>query len=451
LEDLMTAPLTLLKALLGERHLQTHPAFCREYTAVAHRIDPRLVVTAPGREQYQRWLSGKVKTRPHPDHCRVLERMFPGHTVTQLLAPPGRRSDDQPASQDRTDPVHEEEKDTNRRELLFLGGAAMAGAAADLVWREPGRMLTALDTSSVGQGRLAELFQEATQLGVRVIKVPPGTLAAEAMMGFREVRELIGDKQTLASHRELVRVAAMFGTVVGEIMFNEGQFALAQRWYNVARRAALEVGDQYLADIALSGSTYLPTYSADPRGVLALVATRLDEAPAASPAIAWLWAFRAKAHALLNEQHAFETCIERSRRALDGSPDELVRPGIFSFLPEKLAFYEARGRVELGDVTKAIAAAQRASDLYDFTETTEPALVRFEQASALVQAGEIPEACRFATTAILDQRTYHGISIHTRAKEFDQLLGTSSQEAAKDWREVLATLRPPQLALTETR
>ncbi|MDX6237622.1 MAG: hypothetical protein QOG10_2437, partial [Kribbellaceae bacterium] len=43
----MTAPLTLLKALLGERHLQTHPAFCREYTAVAHRIDPRLVVTAP--------------------------------------------------------------------------------------------------------------------------------------------------------------------------------------------------------------------------------------------------------------------------------------------------------------------------------------------------------------------------------------------------------------------
>jgi hypothetical protein len=433
LEDLMTAPLTLLKALLGERHLQTHPAFCREYTAAAHRIDPRLVVTAPGREQYQRWLSGKVKTRPHPDRCRVLERMFPGHTITQLLAPPGRRSDDQPASQDRTDPVHDEEKATNRRELLFLGGAAMAGAVADLVWREPGRMLTALDTTSIGHGRLAELFQEATQLGVQVIKVP-----------------LIGDKQTLSSHRELVRVAAMFGTVVGEILFNEGQFGLAQRWYNVARRAALEVGDQYLADIALSGNTYLPTYSADPRGVLALVAPRLDQNPAASPAVAWLWAFRAKAHALLNEQHAFETCIERSRRALDGSPDELLQPGIFSFLPEKLAFYEARGRVELGNVTEAIAAAQRASDLYDFTETTEPALVRFEQASALVQAGEIPEACRVATTAIMDQRTYHGISIHTRAKEFDQLLGSSSQEAAKDWREVLATLRPPQLALTET-
>jgi hypothetical protein len=73
----MGDPATLIKLLLAERHLQSHAAFCREYVTVAQRIDNALSSTAPGREQYQRWLSGRVKTKPHPDHCRVLERMFP--------------------------------------------------------------------------------------------------------------------------------------------------------------------------------------------------------------------------------------------------------------------------------------------------------------------------------------------------------------------------------------
>jgi transcriptional regulator with XRE-family HTH domain len=330
-------------------------------------------------------------------------------------------------------------------------GLAVDGVAADLARHEPGRMVTTLDTTSASHGRLVELFREADYLGVQVTKVPPATLAVEAMTRFREVRELIGGKQTFSAHRELVRVAARFGTIVGEILFNEGQFPLAQRWYSMARRAALEVGDQYLADIALSGSTYLPTYSTDPRGVLALVAPRLDKNPAPSPAIAWLWAFRAKAHALLNEREAFELSVERSQQVLDGSPADLVRPGIFSFLPEKLAFYEARGRVDLGDPTGALAAAQRASDLYDFAETMEPALVRFEQASGLVQAGEVPEACQVATAAVLDERTHHGITIIIRAREFDSLLGSSSQNAVREWRDVLAALRPPRLNLAEAR
>ncbi|HEV7976544.1 hypothetical protein [Amycolatopsis sp.] len=53
----MGEPPNLMKALLTERHMQSHAAFCREYTAVARRIDPALASTAPGREQYQRWLS----------------------------------------------------------------------------------------------------------------------------------------------------------------------------------------------------------------------------------------------------------------------------------------------------------------------------------------------------------------------------------------------------------
>jgi tetratricopeptide (TPR) repeat protein len=247
--------------------------------------------------------------------------------------------------------------------------------------------------------------------------------------------------------REIVRCAAMYATVMGEILFVEGHFPLAHTWYAVARRAALEAGDQYLADIAMAGNTYLATYAPDPPAVLAAVDPRLEAKHAASPAIAWLWGFKAKAHAALGDRRLFELAMNKSRKALDASPSDLVQPGIFSFLPEKLAFYEARGLVELGRTEEASAAAERAIALYDFNETTEPALVRFEQAIAFAQAGEIQEACRVATNAVLDRRTYHGVTVIARAKEFDLLLGPSNCEATRGWRELVASLRPPQPVL----
>jgi hypothetical protein len=439
-EATMGKPPTLLKALLTERHMQSHTAFCREYIAVARRIDPGLASTAPGREQYQRWLSGRVKTKPHPDHCRVLERMFPGRTVIELFSP---------VPEPQAPP--EEETTTNRRELIRLGGATVAGAFFEGLWSEPGRMHSALDRGSVSPARLSALRQDAADLGVRVVRVPPATLIDEVLAQFRNVRRLVGKKQSLADQRELAVCGAMFATVLGEILFNEGQFPLAAQWYGIARRSAEEVRDQYLADIALAGSTYLPTYAPDPRAVLANVTPRLETTHAPSPAIAWLWGFRAKAHAMLGEADAFRKSIDRARQALDRSSPDLVQPGIFSFVPEKLAFYEARGWVELNDADAASTAADRAISLYDFTETTEPALARFEQASAYAQAGELAEACRIASTAVLDRRTYHGITVVARAHEFDRLLGPSNCEFVRDWRELLTSLRRPQLVLTATQ
>lgn len=431
---------TLLKALLVERHLQTHAAFCREYAKTARRIDPALIATAPGREQYQRWLAGRVKTRPHPDHCRVLERMFPGHTTDDLL----RARVTSPA---RPVPYREEQ---GRDVLEFLSPeyAATTTGILDRLWAEPGLMFEALDSTMVSEARLRDLKQAANRLGVEVVRVPPSSLIEETLGHFRDIRRLLTKKQSLAAHRELVRCAAMFATVLGEILFNEGCFPLARQWYSVAQRAADEAQDQYLADIALAGSTYIPTYTPDPRGVLDNVEPRLQSAYSPTPAVAWLWGFKAKAHATLGQDAAFEHAIGQARRILDSSPPHIMQPGIFSFLPEKLAFYEARGWVELRRAERAAQAAERAIAMYDLTETTEPALARFEQASALVQAGEVPEGCRIAADAVLDQHTYHSVTVVTRAHEFDQLLGSSTSTVASDWREVLTSLHPPQPAIT---
>lgn len=78
---------THLKLLLQARHLQAHAAFCREYDRLAKRLDPALVNTWPSRATLHRWMVGGVKRLPYPDHCRILEAMFPGWTAEQLLQP----------------------------------------------------------------------------------------------------------------------------------------------------------------------------------------------------------------------------------------------------------------------------------------------------------------------------------------------------------------------------
>jgi hypothetical protein len=81
----LTTKPVVLKALLQQRHMQTHSAFCREYDKVALNVDRALKGGWPSRAQFYRWLSGDLIGLPYVDHCRVLEKMFPGWKVDQLF------------------------------------------------------------------------------------------------------------------------------------------------------------------------------------------------------------------------------------------------------------------------------------------------------------------------------------------------------------------------------
>ncbi|WP_433358855.1 hypothetical protein [Streptosporangium sp. CA-115845] len=322
----------------------------------------------------------------------------------------------------------------------------MATGLVESVWTGPDLLEKILDSGSVGEGRLLHLEHEALRLGQKVVKVPPASLLQETLLNLSGVQDLLRQRQQASAQQRLARVVAQLATVVGEILFNSNQFGLARRWYRAAARAAQEAGDRYLGDIALAGTSYLPTYDREPREVLAHVLPRLEQGPPPSPAVAWLWGFAAKAYAALGDRVAFERAIEASRTALERSSPGTIQPGIFSFLPEKISFYEARGRVDLGDADGAAAAAARALAHYDLTDTTEPALVRFEHASALAQAGEPHEAYRVAHGAVTDPHTFHSASVVTRAREFATLLDPRSQ-TGRAWREVLADLQPPDASI----
>lgn len=77
----------LLQILLRQRQWHRYGLFRAAYDDAARRIDRELVGTAPSRAQLHRWTSGELKRLPYTDHCRVLERMFPGWTAGQLFGP----------------------------------------------------------------------------------------------------------------------------------------------------------------------------------------------------------------------------------------------------------------------------------------------------------------------------------------------------------------------------
>ena len=76
---------TMLKALLTSRHMQEHRAFCRAYDKAAKQVDASLVGRTPSKATFYRWLGGDLAKLPHPDHCRVLEAMFPGCRAAELF------------------------------------------------------------------------------------------------------------------------------------------------------------------------------------------------------------------------------------------------------------------------------------------------------------------------------------------------------------------------------
>lgn len=365
---------------------------------------------------------------PHPGLPRYLQPTG-GHTPYSALA-----------SQISQGFQSEEEIPTLRRDVLKLGAASMGAYLVELLALEPERMRVALDASTVSPERVDFLEGAANALGVLAIKADVVAVLDAAGTHFRSVRTLLNERQPSRYQTRLERTAAKLAVVVGEMLFMQGQFTLASQWYDTARHAAHAAGDTFLADIALASRAYLPTYSDDPQGVLEIVSPRLESRHPQTPATAWLWAFKAKAHASLGEQPQFVQCINDAHSDLIASPVDSIGPGIFSFRPQKLSFYEATGYAMLAKAPQAEDAVRRALSLYEPTDTTEPALVRLERASVLARVGEMEAACQAAVEALTHPNTYPAITITTRAAQFDQLLTRFDGPERDEWRELFTSV-----------
>lgn len=120
-----------LKVLLQRNHWQTHRTFCKEYDRAAASIDRALKGTWPSKAQLYRWLSGELKSLPYPDHCRVLEKMFPGWTAEQLFERCADEVEEEPAGEDQNVSLVDAAERVASRKVGFPN-EANAGNFADI-------------------------------------------------------------------------------------------------------------------------------------------------------------------------------------------------------------------------------------------------------------------------------------------------------------------------------
>jgi hypothetical protein len=185
----------VLKVLLQHRHLQTHRSFCREYDKVATGIDPTLRGSWPSKAQFYRWLAGNLVRLPYPDHCRILEGMFPGWKVDQLfqahhggiqfVPEPSKPSAATPTArpterQTATVPPQGSEStlstSTNREVRLLASGAELGAALVDVV-RGAQECLIAVGSRSSEPHYLQEIERAITSrpqlIHYRILIGPP--------------------------------------------------------------------------------------------------------------------------------------------------------------------------------------------------------------------------------------------------------------------------------------
>jgi hypothetical protein len=406
-------------------------------------VDPKSV---------QRWITtGRV---PHASHrwkaCQVLGRdeselwpeTRPASGASQVKYSP--EAVNQPESPERA-PVagmacvnDGDVDDVERRELLkIFGGVVAAANLPGLLENELNRMHITLSRGSASEERLAYLEQCADDLGILVASAAPMAALRPALAALTSVRALLDERQPTRFQAQLVAVSAKLSLIVGVEAFQLGQVKLAREWHKAAQYAASDAGIQYLADIALAQQAFVPLYSGKPAEVVRLITPRLESNPSPSPAVSQLWGIKARAHAALGEKDNFRRSIGNGQDCLGHSEPGHIGPGILSFHPANLAFYETTGAVALNDLGNSLDAATRALALFAATESYDRALVGLERACALAKAGEISEACHAAKSVILDPRTYYCTPVREYARKFSEEIRPASSPDAREWREVL--------------
>ncbi len=373
------------------------------------------------RQQVYRWKRGQI---PYPEAQRWLAAGL-GLPVEQVAAAAELQREQLRA--------WEETGSVNRRQFFRAGVAATGATAAaalnariqELLITEPAAMERILAAATIDADALTFLEKSAEDAVRDYELLGPSHLLRPALEDFRLVRERLEDGQPVGYERRLCRVAAQRALLVSMFRFDDRPSA--RRWLRTATTAAEASGDRALRAWVLVGQSFIPTYDGDHQAALAVLQQGEDAAGRSGGIVsAMLAALKARAYASLGEAREVAAALRGEARevaaALGAAETAFSRtagqPGFFAFTEAQLAFYRAGSYARLGKPKDAQAAATDALALYGTSpHYMDPALVRFDLASAHLQQREVAEACRVGRQALAIPAEHRTSPIARRAGE----------------------------------
>jgi tetratricopeptide (TPR) repeat protein len=426
---------TLLWVLVTRRHLQRYESFLPRFeeaarTLAAHEREPRLASATIGRRQYERWLSGKLVGRPHPDACRILEHMFTC-SIDELFGPadapptaptapdaatgpPGspRVAVSAPAlvDPDAGEPVvvagGGPGDDTGRRIALrgIVGGVA-AGLTAPVLEAIEGirRSMDATLTDHGGPEMLDEWERRADDYTQAYLVTPPISLLRDALLDFADVQAALGDGQYGTQRARLWRVSARLAGMIGVFLYVLGQHRDARAWYHTGGRAAGLCGDDRLRAWMHARAASVSLHYGTPMSALELAerSASLHRGPSGTAVRTQL--VRARAAARMGDRTTAQIALRQADAAFEQLDGREISDKAFGYTERQLLAHSANALTSLRDT--AAAERRRAQALAAFadhgaTEYLDPVLARIDESTCLLWEGDPTGAIRHLIEAI---------------------------------------------------
>ncbi|MGW7004255.1 DNA-binding protein [Streptomyces sp. NPDC054933] len=329
---------TLLKVLIDQRPWRYNDFESHFRRAAGQVLDGSARNLTVSESQFRRWTSGKVKTMPGPNTCRVLEYLF-GIDVAALFGPPP--SPDLPAPAFNL----EDEIAMTARDAQSEASTAAAASISD----------TTLD----------QLRDDVTALARQYTSIPTYTVFQKAR-GLREQAESERDRtQVPAQQHDLLLIAGQACALLATAAFDLGSLDGAKR---LSRSAAL-YGEAARFDPlrAFAGGTlaYIAYFTGQPAEAARLARQAQTLTGLGDVARHRLAAIEARAHAYLGDAASAQRALDFSEAEGPGCTDDLHDQvgGEFGFPAERLAMSNSSTCLILGDGDQAETTAARALGL----------------------------------------------------------------------------------------
>jgi hypothetical protein len=422
---------TLLRTLITARHWQRYETFAVQFVRAARKLaedegEGELAKVSVSARQFERWYGGKLRTLPHPDACRILERMF-GYPVQQLLAPAGRVPADTPPTIGQDDPRPAPAR-TLSQAVIWAPGAMVSGNPGkkeDSVPSDPERILAmaarramrfsaTAGSSNIGGESLEQLWAETSRLAVAYPQQPLSVITGDIVSLQDIVFSLLEGRQRPSESRGLYVIGGLASGMLSKASHDLRDSGTAMTHARTALLCANNAEHTSLAAWVRGLQSLITYWAMRPREALEYAQLGQQLPGVTGSVTVWLSSLEARAWARLGNGAASRDAIARAsemREQLTRSDlDELGGICYFS-RPRQLYYASDAGAAMPGQdesglceeteafAVSAIAAYEEAPDMEK--SFGDEAGSRTDLAIARARAGDL-EGAREAMQPVLD-------------------------------------------------
>lgn len=366
--------------------------------------------------QAYRWITGEIKTLPHPDAQNALQAMF-GESAARLLGNPTEESNALALSVSSLESPSVDENS---------GGRNWEGRLIAMSTERARDFLPTAESTNVGDGTIEQLSDDLKTVADLYLRTPLPSLLGDLYRVQDQAFTLLEGKQFPQQSRALYFHAGISSTMMAKACYDSGNAHGAMTHARVAYACAKNADHPSLGGFVLGMRSLFAYWQGRYSEAASKAAEGLFEAQHSNGTVGiWLATSEARAWAALgNIEKCNEALRKADERAENARGDELDEfGGICTFSRPRRLYYEADALAWLTDVesARAEAVAQSALDAYQAAPEHErgfgdEAGAATDLAIARLHGGEIAGAIEAFKPVLLlrPEQRIHGVVASVR-------------------------------------